>query len=113
MPCFDVAHVREQDTNMIVVIVGGPFGAKSKAEQSHIVEALQVCANRAGLAGTVVPVWEKDGGQMGFVAPPDWQRYFSNLRYADIARNVNRKLHCSPDGHASAENIQDRRPVVV
>jgi hypothetical protein len=111
MPCFDVAHVREQDTNMIIVVVGESFGAKSKEEQSRIIDTLQLCANRAGLAGTVVLVWEKSGGSLGFVAPPDWQRYFANFKYDDIARNVNRKLHCSPDGHASVENIHDERPV--
>lgn len=113
MPSFDVAHVREQDTNMIVVIVGESFGTKSKTEQSRIVDALQLCANHAGLAGTVVPVWQTVGGQMGFVAPPDWHRYFSNLRYADIANNINRKLHCEHDGKGSVETIQDKRPVAV
>ena len=113
MPCFDVAHVREQDTNMIIVVVGESIGAKSKEEQSRIVDALQICANSGGLAGTVVLVWEKEGGSMGFLCPPEWNRYFTNFKYADIARNVNRKLHCGQDGHASVENIQDTRPVVL
>lgn len=113
MPSFDIAHVREQDTNMIVVIVDESFGAKSKTEQSRIVDALQICANSAGLAGTVVAVWEMTGGQMGFVAPPEWQRYFSSLRFADIAAHVNRKIHCGQSGEASVETIHDRRPVPV
>jgi|SRR5579883_954231 len=106
MPCFDVAHVREQDTNMIIVVVGESFGAKSKDEQCRIADFLQLCAGRAGMMGTVVPVWEKQGGLMGFVAPQDWKRYFSNLRYVDVTRNVNRKLHCWPDGDASVENVE-------
>lgn len=111
MPCFDVAHVREQDTNMILVIVDSSFGAKSKDVQSRIVEVLQACAGRAGLAGTVVPVWEKESGQLGFVAPSEWHRYFSSLRYVDINKNINRRLICGQDGDASVENIPDERPV--
>src|SRR5579884_1802722 len=95
MASFDVAHVREQDIYMVIVVVDPTFGTKTKAEQGRIVSALQIYAGRAGLVGQVVPVWEAGAGKMGFLAPDDWHGYFARLSFADVSRNINRKLVCA------------------
>lgn len=94
MERFKVAHIREQGQDLIIVLVSSSFGFKSKAEQNQLPDALQACATSAGLAGTVVPVWDADAGRMGFLAPNEWQSYFSGLNLAFVAANVNRELTC-------------------
>lgn len=53
---------------------------------------IQMRASAAGLAGTVVPVWNAGGGRMGFLAPLQWRGFFQGLSLAFVARNLNRVL---------------------
>lgn len=45
------------------------FGNLMSADQQQEILALQLHARGAGLAGTVVPVWDSGGGRMAFIAP--------------------------------------------
>lgn len=94
MTSFDVAHFREQGQQVIVVFVDSSFGRKSNSAQNDIRSSLQGCARGAGLAGSVVPVWDAGGGRMGFLAPTNWQNFFRGLSLSTLARNVNKKLTC-------------------
>jgi hypothetical protein len=95
MADFDVAHLREQGQDMIIVLLGHEFQFKTDAERANIVAALQICADQAGLAGTVVPVWDSGGGRMAFVAPRPWHPFFQSLDLYMVARNVNKRLTCA------------------
>jgi hypothetical protein len=95
MTTFEVAHLREQGQDMIIVPVNKYFGHKSNSEQNNIRSVIQRYARSAGLAGTVVPVWDAGFGRMGFLAPREWYPFFSSLTLADVAANINRKLICS------------------
>ncbi|WDQ17450.1 hypothetical protein [Rhodopirellula sp. P2] len=94
MTSFDVAHVREQGQQMIIVFVGATFGRKTTTEQNNARDTLQGCARAAGLAGTVVPVWDAGGGRMGFLAPSQWQGFFRTVGYSRLVRSINKKLTC-------------------
>jgi hypothetical protein len=94
MTSFDVAHIREQGVDLIIIVMDLSFGNKTLTEQQEIMRALQECATTAGIAGTVVPVWDDGGGQMGFIAPPNWHPFFSGINLNFVAMNVNRKLTC-------------------
>jgi hypothetical protein len=94
MTTFEVAHLREQGQDIIIVLVDRSFGNKTESEQNQITTGLQICARSAGLAGTVVPVWDSGGGRMGFLAPRPWHQFFKGLSLRDIAANINRKLTC-------------------
>lgn len=91
---FDVAHIQEQGQHIIVIFVASSFGHKSTTEQNEVWENLQACAASAGLAGTVVLVWESGRGRMGFLAPSQWNRFFSSVSLSVLAANINRKLTC-------------------
>jgi len=91
---FDVAHFLEQGQQVIVVFVASSFGHKSSLDQNQICSDLQSCAKAAGLAGTVVPVWDTSGGHMGFLAPQQWKAFFSSLSLSALGANVNKKLTC-------------------
>jgi hypothetical protein len=91
MPRFDVAHIREQGIDLIIVPLQSSFGTKSQLDQSQIIDELQVRANSAGLAGTVVPVWES-GGRMMFIAPNRWHPFFSSINRQFVAANINKYI---------------------
>jgi hypothetical protein len=92
MPKFQVAHIREQGVDLIIILVDSSFGYKSVSEQNQVTAELQLRTRAAGLAGTVVPVWE-NGGRLAFLAPPNWHPFFSNLTPEFIAANINRELY--------------------
>lgn len=94
MPTFQVAHLREQGQDIIIVLVDTSFGYKSQQEQNEVCASLQACASRAGLAGTVVPIWDAGGGRMQFLAPEPWVPFFQSMSLADFAASVNRELTC-------------------
>ncbi|NQV29534.1 MAG: hypothetical protein HQ508_01485 [Candidatus Marinimicrobia bacterium] len=91
---FEVAHFQEQGQQVIVVFVASSFGHETSTGQNHICSNLQSYARAAGLAGTVVPVWDAGGGRMGFLAPQQWRGFFSGLSLSALSANVNKKLTC-------------------
>jgi hypothetical protein len=95
MPSYDVAHIREQGVDLIIVPLQATFASKSKSAQNEVLSFLQECATSAGLAGAVIPVWDAGGGRMGFLAPPNWHSFFKSITLAFVAANINRKLTCS------------------
>ena len=94
MTDFDVAHLRQQGQDMIIVLLSHQFQFKTDEERSDVVAGLQMCARQAGLAGTVVPVWDAGGGRMAFIAPRPWHPFFQSLDLGSVARNVNKRLTC-------------------
>ena len=95
MATYEVAHIKEQGIDLIIIIVDSSFGLKTPEEQQKMTIALQECATAAGLAGTVVPVWDAGEGQMGFFAPMNWRPFFSGIDLAFVATNINRELTCT------------------
>ena len=91
---FQVAHVREQGQDIVIVLVSSSFGQKSASEQNEVQRSIQACARAAQLKGTVVPVWDAGGQRMGFLAPMPWQTYFRSLSLAVVSRSINRALTC-------------------
>lgn len=93
MKRFKIAHIREQGVDLIIVPLEQAFGRKTKQEQSEIIGSLQTCAASAGLAGTVVPVWQ-EGNSHRFIAPPNWHPFFESLGWDQIMVSRNRELTC-------------------
>lgn len=54
---------------------------------------LQMRSRSAGLAGTVVPVWDSGGGRMKFKAPGPWHPFFRSLHLGTVHANLNRELY--------------------
>jgi hypothetical protein len=93
MPDFDVAHIRQQGVDLIIVPLDRSFGHKNDSDKDAIITELQGRASSAGLAGTVVPVWDNGGGRMAFIAPQPWHPFFMSLTLRQVAANVNRSLY--------------------
>jgi hypothetical protein len=92
MTKLNIAHIREQGQDMVIVQLDRSYGYKSQAEQNQIRNTIQYHAATAGLAGTIVTVWDAGGGRMGFIAPAPWRAFFSRLDLHTIACSVNRTL---------------------
>jgi hypothetical protein len=93
MSKFKIAHLREQGQDMVIVPLESSFGSKSQSDQQAAISGLQLCARRAGLAGTVVPVWT-DGNGFKFIAPRQWHDFFTSLSFDQIMASINKELTC-------------------
>lgn len=92
MPTFKIAHLREQGQNMIVVPLNAEFGRKSESEKDSAISELQLHARGAGLAGTVVPIWQDNSGRTSFIAPQQWHAFFRSLSYRQVVASLNKTL---------------------
>lgn len=94
MENFQVAHIKVQGVDLIIVFVSPDVGRRSALEQQQVVNALQACASSAGLAGNVVPVWRDISGRLAFIAPPNQHAYFKSVTFEYLYANVNKRLSC-------------------
>jgi hypothetical protein len=92
MPRFDVAHLREQGQDMVIIPLESSFGNKTSQDQQAIIVDLQIHSRSAGLAGIVVPVWDSGGGRMAFIAPHQWHPFFSSLSLQWVFANINKYI---------------------
>lgn len=92
MPTFQVAHLRRDGQDVIIVPVDRFFGVRSSAEQARIQEAFQRSAVAADMPGVVVLVWEDASGRMAFRAPPPWHVFFESIDMVYVATGLNGSL---------------------
>jgi len=92
MPRFDVAHLREQGQDMVIIPLESSFGNRSSQDQQAIIVDLQLHSRLAGLAGIVVPVWDAGGGRMAFIAPHQWHPFFSSMSLQWVSANINKYI---------------------
>jgi hypothetical protein len=92
MPTFQVAQLRHDGRDLIIVPVDRSFGKRSPAEQARIQEAFQKSAAAVDIPGVVVPVWEDSTGRMAFRAPPPWHEFLKSIDMVYVATALNRSL---------------------
>src|SRR5436309_13315034 len=92
MPTFQVAHLRHDGQDLIIVPVDRSFGKRSPGEQARIQEAFQRSAAAADVPGVVVPVWEDESGRMAFRASPPWHDFFKSIDLVYVVSELNRNL---------------------
>ncbi len=90
---YEVAHIREQGQDMIIVPVSSRVNSMSNQQQNELNQSLQFYANDAGLAGEVCLVWEY-GNRFHFLAPRPWHPFFKSIDMRFVAANINKKLTC-------------------
>jgi hypothetical protein len=92
MPRFEVAHIKEQGVNLLIVPLASTFGRLSSTEQNARTRQLQIRANAAGLAGTVVTVWDAGDSRMGFLAPTGYFPFLSGLSLSHVQQSLNKEI---------------------
>ena len=78
---------------LIVTIVGRAFGQLTADDQSKWMARLQVCAEAAGLSGTVVPVWKNDD-TYEFLTPPEFEEFLTTLQWTEILGRIKGRFSC-------------------
>lgn len=91
MESFEVAHVRVQGVDVILIVVDSIFGNRSQSEQLETLKRFQRAAHQAGLRGGVSIVWNQ-GGRVASFGPRSWHGFLESLSWSWIAANINRKL---------------------
>lgn len=91
MPRFRVAHIHEQGQNMIIFPLDQSFGDKSNQDQNEALSDLEYRANRAGLAGHAVAIWQH-GHHTHFRGPSKWQNFLRSINIRWVLANVNKEL---------------------
>jgi len=90
---YEVAHLREQGQDMIIVPVTSSVGSKNNQQQNEIKNSLQLFAADAGLAGIVCLVWSS-GNRFSFLAPSQLHVFFRSIDMRFVAANINKRLTC-------------------
>lgn len=92
MAKYKIAHVREQGQQMIIAPLDGSFNNRSQQEKNDFMEAFQIAASSAGLAGQVALIW-KSGSTVHFMAPRPWHPFFQSRGiYQLVMTNINKEL---------------------
>ncbi len=120
MTKLKIAHVKENNVNVIIVPLAPMFGTLSTEEKDEVISALQERAVAALLNGLVVPVWMQYD-RMHFIAHPAWHRFFQKLKMSTVRANLNRELDVDdaqpimPDASTEDGTKRDipREPVVA
>lgn len=94
METFQVAHIKHDGQDVILVLVTNSFASNTTAKKNEIYAAMQSAATSAGLAGGVVLVWDQSGRPVSW-GPTAWQSYLSSITWDYILSNVNRSLTIS------------------
>ncbi len=93
MPNLAIAHIREQGVDLIIAPLASDFGLKAPATQRAVIAEIHLRSRGAGLAGTVVPVWDAGAGRMAFIAPQPWHPFFRPIDLEAVHASVNQELN--------------------
>lgn len=92
MTTYKIAHVRHSGEDMIIFPLTSSFGSRSNSEQEETMQALQLAASSANLAGHVVAIWQS-GNRVYFRAPSAWHAFFRSPGIWDwVMANINKQL---------------------
>lgn len=92
MAKYKIAHISEQGQQMIIVPLDSTFHNRTQQAKSEFMEAFQIAATSAGLAGSVALIW-KSGSMVNFMAPKPWHPFFRGQGiYQRIMASTNKEL---------------------
>lgn len=91
MPTFKVAHVREQNQNMLLFPLDDSFAQKSNEARISALNELELRAHRAGLAGRAAAFWTSNG-QTYSIGPKAWTSFLRSLSMGAVLASVNKEL---------------------
>lgn len=91
MASFQIAHINERGSDVIILPLAATFRDKSPEEQKKMLDGIKQCVRKAGLRGDLVPVWP-EGDNIGFIAPKPWHPFCQSLTWDWIRYNINREL---------------------
>jgi hypothetical protein len=91
MERFQVAHIREQGQDLVIVVVNTSVHHKSDSEKAEILATLQRASISAGLAGTAVLAWESNG-ILNVYCNFAFHAFFRSITYEAVLASINKTL---------------------
>jgi hypothetical protein len=91
---YKIAHTRQKDVNMVVVVTGGSFFNADSNAKERMWTAMRSCAKAANLAGEVVMVANVNGG-FKFYGPKSWMNYLKTIDMTWVNARLNKNLTCT------------------
>jgi hypothetical protein len=88
MPSIRVVQLREQDQDMVIVIMDPAFARASPTQQEATISQLQTRSDACGLKGTIAMVWDA-GGKLDYLVPQPWHGFFRSLTLEDVRSRIN------------------------
>jgi hypothetical protein len=89
---FEVAYVKQQTTNLIIVLVTPFFRNLSYEQQCTLSGEVLASAKASGMRGQVAFVWMEGEGNMNYWAPKQFEAFFGKLKPLVLVKSLNRKL---------------------
>ena len=91
---YRVAHTREQNTNMVFVVISSSFFGGGSQAQARWYTSLQSCVRGAKLAGEVVAVSNVNGRFMTY-GPKNWRNFLTTIDMNCVNARLNKELTCT------------------
>jgi len=91
---YRVAHVKHQNSNMVIVIVNPRFFHASNQQQAKWFTAVQQCVRSVKLAGQTLVV-TNDNGRFRYYGPNNWHNFLSTIDMNWVNSRVNKELTCN------------------
>ena len=95
MEAFPAAYLDIRGATLAVVFFEPAFDSRTPQERSTMYSALQAAAERQGIRGGVVAVWEDHLGRTRFIAPAQQHPFFQVVNYGQLRAQVNGTIQVS------------------
>lgn len=91
---YPVAHVKHQNSNMVIVVINPSFFRGSPADQNRWFTDVEQCARSVKLGGQALIV-ANDNGRYRFYGPKSWHSFLQTLDMNWVNARVNKSLTCN------------------
>ena len=91
---YPVAHVKHQNSNMVIVVINPSFFRGSPADQNRWFTDVEQCIRSVKLGGQALIV-ANDNGRYRFYGPKSWHSFLQTLDMNWVNARVNKSLTCN------------------
>lgn len=91
---YNVAHVRHQNSNMVIVVVGPGFFNGSRADQNRWFTGIEQCVKSLNYAGQTLLVGNVNG-RFYFHGPNSWHNFLRTINMNWVNARINKWISCA------------------
>lgn len=91
---YNVAHVKHQGSNMVIVVISPRFFRGSSADQKRWFTGIEQCVRSVNLAGQTLLV-TNDNGRYFFYGPNNWHNFMRTINMSWVNSRINKSLTCN------------------
>lgn len=91
---YPVAHVKHQNSNMVIVVINPSFFRGSLGDQNRWFTDIEQCVRSVKLGGQALVV-ANDNGRFRFFGPKSWHNFLQTLDMNWVNARINKSLTCN------------------